>query len=230
MTTESLNLFLEGASEACEVLVEESANGKEKEFYIQGTFAQANAKNRNGRIYHTNVLAEAIANYNKTFVVTNRAVGELGHPPTPIVNYDKVSHIITELKADGDNYIGKARILSTPMGQIVKTFIQEGVQLSVSTRGLGALKKEASGLIVQPGFRLSAVDIVADPSAPECFVNGLMEGTSYVFDAAAGSWVAEQVLEEAVAEIHKTPKPTDAQISRIIQSFVVSLAPTHRNS
>lgn len=231
MTTEGMKLFLEGITDACEIIEEQSEDGSSKDFYIQGIFAQAGKKNKNGRIYSTPILNEAVNDYVKTFVVTNRAVGELGHPATPLVNYDRVSHIITEMVKEGDNFIGKARILSTPMGEIVKTFIKEGVQLSVSTRGLGRVQRDGDVSLVGPGFRLTAVDIVADPSGPECFVQGLMEGSSFVFDAASGNWIAEQVVEEAVEEIRRSKSVDDKQIARIINSFVVSLAkPNYGNS
>ena len=156
----------------------EEKNG-EKKYVIEGIFMQSEAKNRNGRIYPKEVLESATSKYVKEQVKTGRAVGELGHPDSPTINLDRVSHKITELNWDGNNVMGKAEILETPMGQIVRGLMDGQVQLGVSTRGMGSLKQQKGNTIVSDDFILSTVDIVQDPSAPEAFVNGIMEGVEY---------------------------------------------------
>jgi len=167
--------------EAVEVLTEET-NGK-KSFYIQGPFLQGDVKNRNGRIYESRVLAKEVARYNENFIKRNRALGELGHPDGPTVNLDRVSHNITELYQDGSNFIGKAKILNTPMGKIASGLLGDGVQLGVSSRGMGSLVQREGVNYVGEDFMLAtAADIVADPSAPDAFVQGIMEGKEWVWD------------------------------------------------
>ncbi len=154
-----------------------------KHYYIEGVFMQAEQKNRNGRIYPTAHIGPAVEKYVTEYVNKNRAMGELNHPSGPTVNLDKVSHIIKELKVDGNNFIGKSKVLDTPMGNIVKSLIDEGACLGVSSRGMGSLKRNSGGINeVQKDFVLSAVDIVADPSAPDAFVNGILEGKEWVWD------------------------------------------------
>jgi len=154
-----------------------------KEYYIQGVFMQAEQKNRNGRIYPKSHITPAVEKYILDYVKENRALGELNHPSGPTVNLDKVSHIIKDLVCEGNNFMGKAKILDTPMGKIVKNLIEEGAKLGVSSRGMGSLKKSSGGINeVQKDFILSAVDIVADPSAPDAFVNGILEGKEWVWD------------------------------------------------
>jgi len=166
---------------------------------------QGDLKNRNGRIYPSAVLEKEMNRYNEQFIKTKRALGELNHPAGPQINADRVSHLITEMKRDGNNFVGKAKILSTPMGEIVKTFIDEGVRIGVSTRGLGSVKQTKEGIMeVQDDFHLATVDIVTDPSGPDCFVNGIMENTSYFYDIASGTWRAQELqefIEETVAEL-----------------------------
>ena len=167
--------------ETVEVLTEES-NGK-RSYYITGPFLQGDIKNRNGRIYESKVLAKEVARYNEQFIKRNRALGELGHPDGPTVNLDRVSHNITELYQDGSNFIGKAKILNTPMGQIAEGLLGDGVQLGVSSRGMGSLVQREGANYVGEDFHLAtAADIVADPSAPEAFVQGIMEGKEWVWD------------------------------------------------
>jgi len=154
-----------------------------RNYYIEGVFMQAEQKNRNGRVYPKKHISPAVDKYISEYVNQNRALGELNHPSGPTVNLDKVSHIIKELTPDGNNFIGKAKILDTPMGKIVKNLINEGAKLGVSSRGMGSLSKKSGGINeVQKDFILSAVDIVADPSAPDAFVNGIMEGREWVWD------------------------------------------------
>tara|TARA_R110002012_G_scaffold204050_1_gene373604 strand:- start:9675 stop:10322 length:648 start_codon:yes stop_codon:yes gene_type:complete len=181
-------------------LITEKREDGTKEFYIRGNFMQAGVKNRNNRIYDVNVLGPAVSKYMNEYVDKNRALGELNHPSGPTVNLDRVSHIIKEMTAEGDNFVGKAKILNTPMGKIVQNLIEEGACLGVSSRGMGSLKKNHEGINeVQKDFILSAVDIVADPSAPDAFVDGIMEGKEWVWDNG--------ILREAqIANYEKTIK------------------------
>ena len=162
-------------------VLEEEKNGK-KLLYIQGVFLQSELKNRNGRMYPFETLNREVGRYNEEYVKSNRALGELGHPDGPTVNLDRVSHRIVELRAEGTNFMGKAQILDTPMGQIARSLLKEGVQLGVSSRGMGSIDKREDCSIVQDDFMLTtAADIVADPSAPDAFVNGIMEGKEWVW-------------------------------------------------
>ncbi len=160
--------------------VEYIVEGKNKQQYIKGIFMQSDIQNQNGRIYPYNVLKKQVKEFNEKFVKQDRALGELGHPSGPSVNLDRVSHIITELQEDGKNFIGKAKIIDTPNGKIVKNLLESGVRLGVSSRGLGSVKTNKEGVNeVQDDFVLSTVDIVSDPSAPDAFVNGIMEGKEF---------------------------------------------------
>ena len=167
-------------------ILTEEKNGK-KHLYIEGTFLQGNIKNRNGRMYPMETLAREVDKYSNTYIKSGRAMGELGHPDGPIVNLDRVSHLITSLVQEGSNFKGKAKILDTPMGQIAKSLLDEGVRLGVSSRGVGSLKLNREGVnVVADDFMLAtAADIVADPSAPEAFVNGIMEGKEWVWTNSA---------------------------------------------
>jgi hypothetical protein len=189
-------LITEVFNEDCEVLVETNENGS-KSHYIEGIFMQGDIKNRNGRVYPSAVLEKEMKRYNEQFVKTKRALGELGHPDGPQINGDRVSHLITEMKRDGNNFIGKAKILGTPMGNIVKTFIDEGVKIGVSTRGLGSVKQRDGIMEVQNDFHLATVDVVTDPSGPDCFVEGIMENTQYFFDIATASWRPSNGIAES---------------------------------
>lgn len=177
--------------------VTEAKDDGSKDYMIRGVFMQGNVKNRNGRVYPVEVLAKEVDRYNKEYVSKNRAYGELGHPQGPTINLDRVSHMIKELKQDGSNFIGTAKILETPMGNIVKNFINEGATLGVSSRGMGTLKNGKGGASeVQNDFFLAtAADIVADPSAPDAFVEGIMEGKEFV-------WQNGLIKEVEVAELH----------------------------
>ena len=164
----------------CSQDVEYIVEGKSKQQYIKGIFMQSDIQNQNGRVYPFSILQNEVKNYNNKFVKESRALGELGHPSGPTINLDRVSHIITELYEDGKNFIGKAKIMNTPNGKIVKNLIESGVRLGVSSRGLGSVKSNKSGVNeVQKDFVLSTVDIVSDPSAPDAFVNGIMEGREF---------------------------------------------------
>ena len=167
--------------EEVQVLVEEK-NGK-KNLYIEGVFLQSETKNRNGRIYPFDILNREVERYSEEYVKSGRALGELGHPDGPSVNLDRVSHKIVELRAEGTNFYGKARILETPMGKIAKSLLDEGVKLGVSSRGMGSLEERNGVKYVRDDFMLAtAADIVADPSAPDAFVQGIMEGKEWVWD------------------------------------------------
>ena len=167
--------------ENVQILTEEK-DGK-KLLYIEGVFLQGAIKNRNGRMYPFEVLNREVERYNEEYVQSKRALGELGHPDGPTINLDRVSHRITSLRAEGNNFVGKAQILDTPMGNIAKSLLGEGVQLGVSSRGMGSIDKQEGVSIVRDDFMLTtAADIVADPSAPDAFVNGIMEGKEWVWD------------------------------------------------
>ena len=166
-----------------DVQVITEGTGADKKLYIEGVFLQSELKNRNGRVYPFQVLEREVNRYNEEYVKTKRALGELGHPDGPTVNRDRVSHRITELRAEGNNFMGKAQILDTPMGKIAKSLLGEGVQLGVSSRGMGSIDRREDTAYVMDDFMLAtAADIVADPSAPDAFVNGIMEGKEWVWD------------------------------------------------
>jgi len=176
----------------------------EKHLYIEGVFLQSEIKNRNGRIYPFDVLNKEVERYSEEYVKAGRALGELGHPDGPTVNLDRVSHKITSLKAEGNNFMGKARILDTPMGKIAKSLLGEGVKLGVSSRGMGSLKEENGVKYVSDDFMLAtAADIVADPSAPDAFVNGIMEGKEWVWE---GGLLRERQIQEMKKEIDNASK------------------------
>tara|TARA_Y100001951_G_C11214785_1_gene225143 strand:+ start:105 stop:761 length:657 start_codon:yes stop_codon:yes gene_type:complete len=184
------------SAEDVEYIVEEKENGK-KNYKIRGIFMQADVKNRNGRVYPLEVLQKEVAKYNKNFIRENRAFGELGHPEGPTVNLERVSHMVTELHPDGKNFIGEAKIMETPMGKIVKNLIDEGAKLGVSSRGMGSLEQKNGANYVRDDFYLAtAADIVADPSAPNAFVEGIMEGKEWV-------WNHGSLVEAHVAEMKK---------------------------
>lgn len=165
------------------VIVEANEKG-EKEYFIEGVFMQAEIKNRNGRVYPKAIMQKEVNRYVKEFVDQGRAFGELGHPDGPTINLDKVSHMITKLEEDGNNFMGRAKILSTPNGQIVRNLINDGAKLGVSSRGLGSLEQRGGAQYVKDDFQLAtAADIVADPSAPEAFVEGIMEGVEWVYES-----------------------------------------------
>jgi|TARA_B100001094_G_scaffold262369_1_gene263491 hypothetical protein len=167
--------------ENVEVITE--GKGADKRMYIEGVFLQSELKNRNGRMYPFSVLEKEVSRYNEEYVKTSRALGELGHPDGPTVNLDRVSHRITSLRAEGNNFIGKAQILDTPMGKIASSLLGEGVKLGVSSRGMGSIDRREDCNVVMDDFMLAtAADIVADPSAPDAFVNGIMEGKEWAWD------------------------------------------------
>ena len=188
--------------ENIEVLTEER-NGK-KDYKIKGIFMQADIKNRNGRIYPVGTLAKEVKRYNEQFINKKRAFGELGHPDGPTVNLERVSHMITSLKPEGKNFVGEAKIMDTPYGKIVKNLIDEGAQLGVSSRGMGSLQSGSQGNVVGKDFYLAtAADIVADPSAPDAFVEGIMEGKEWVWDNGI---LKSMEVERYKEEIEKTKR------------------------
>jgi len=196
-----MKLIAEYIDNELEILTEEK-NGK-KSYAIEGIFMQAEAKNRNGRVYPRGVMEKAVSKYNAEQVVPGRAVGELNHPEGPTVNLDKVSHKIESLNWQGNNVVGKATILATPMGEVVKGLLDGGVKLGVSTRGMGSLVRGDNAMIVKDDFMLNAVDIVQDPSAPSAFVNGIMEGVEWVWNNGI---IEAQTIEEMETEIKKAPR------------------------
>ena len=203
--------------------IEES--GK-KNYFIEGIFMQGDIKNRNGRVYPAPVIAKEVARYNKNFVEKNRAFGELGHPDGPTVNLDRVSHMITDLKQEGSNFVGKAKVMDTPMGKVVKSLMDEGATLGVSSRGMGSLKANKQGIMeVQNDFMLAtAGDIVADPSAPDAFVRGIMEGVEWIYDVASGSWRAQDRIDQIVTETKKLSKEQlEEQKFKLFSRFLNSL-------
>ena len=188
-----------------EVLTEDK-NGKSAT-YIKGIFLQTEITNRNGRMYRFDSMNREVSKYNEEFIQRGRALGELGHPEGPTVNLDRVSHKIVELYPEGKNFIGKAKLLETPMGKIAKNLLEEGVQLGVSSRGLGSLKKEGSLSVVADDFILStAADIVADPSAPDAFVEGIMEGKEW---ALVDGKIKEAQIEAIKASLDNAPSPQE---------------------
>lgn len=204
------------------IIVEEKL-GKGKEYFIEGIFLQSEIKNRNGRVYPEKVMDSEVNRYVKEYVEKNRAYGELGHPDTPTINLDRVSHLITSLRKEGTNYIGKAKILNTPMGQIAKGLLDGGANLGVSSRALGSLKTNREGVqVVQDDFMLStAADIVADPSAPNAFVQGIMEGREWVF--VDGKYVERHIEEAKKLVQHASTKQINEVSIKAFQDFLAKI-------
>ena len=208
-------LISEHQSDDLNLITEKNANGQ-KDTFIEGVFLQTNLKNRNGRIYPMNIMEKEVKRYNKEFIEKNRAYGELGHPEGPTINLERVSHLITKLEKDGDNFVGKAKIMNTPMGNIVKGLLNDGAKLGVSSRGMGSVQQKNDAQYVQKDFMLAtAADIVADPSAPDAFVDGIMEGVEWINESGVfkaveiESWknqirlTKQRHLEEKKLEIMK---------------------------
>ena len=208
--------------ESVEFIVEQK-NGK-KSLYIEGVFLQGNIKNRNGRMYPMETLRREVQRYSENHVQAGRALGELGHPDGPTVNLDRVSHKIVSLKESGSNFVGKAKILNTPMGKIASSLIEEGVKLGVSSRGIGSLKMTREGInVVGDDFMLAtAADIVADPSAPDAFVEGIMEGKEWVWD---GGILREKYAERTYKQINTlvTQKQLDEKKLDLFNNFLSNL-------
>ena len=201
-------------------VITEKVNGK-KSLVIEGVFMQADSKNRNGRVYPRPILEKAVEKYVKEQVNTGRAVGELNHPEGPTINLDKVSHKITDLRFEGSNVVGKASILKTPMGQIVEGLLEGGVKLGVSRRGMGSLVQKSGAMYVKDDFMLSTVDIVQDPSAPEAFVNGVMEGVDWVWNNGV---LCAQRVEEIETEIKEAKNMRSADVEiKAFKNFLSKL-------
>lgn len=201
--------------------IKENVGNGDKTYFIEGVFMQSSVKNRNGRVYPQNVLIKECKRYITEYVDKGRALGELNHPTGPTVNLDRVSHIVKELYEDGNNVFGKAKVLDTPMGKIVKNLIDEGAQLGVSTRGMGSLKSKNGYQEVQEDFMLAAIDIVADPSAPNAFVNGIMEGREWVFEN--GIWSEKQINFAKNFIKKSSKKELNENIVKIFNNFFKGL-------
>ena len=205
---------------SAEYLVEEN-NGK-KEYKIKGVFLQSNIKNRNGRVYPREILVREVNRYNKEFVNKNRAFGELGHPDGPTVNLERVSHMVKSLKEDGDNFIGEAKIMDTPYGKIVKGLIDEGAQLGVSSRGMGSIMNRNGINFVKDDFYLAtAADIVADPSAPDAFVEGIMESREWVWDNGVLKQVDIESWKKTIQEARQ--RSLEEKKLKVFESFLKKL-------
>jgi hypothetical protein len=205
--------------------ITEAADDGEKKHFIHGIFLQADKKNRNGRVYPVKILAKEVERYMKEIVKNKRAYGELGHPAGPSINLDRVSHLIIDLKKDGSNFIGKALITDTPMGNIAKGLLKSGAKLGVSSRGMGSLKPDDKGIMqVQDDYKIAtAADIVADPSAPDAFVNGIMENVEWLYDPVHNTW-HEQRLQETKKHIRKiSKKQLEEQKLAIFEDYLASL-------
>ena len=199
----------------------EATEKGENQYFIEGVFMQSDVKNRNGRVYPQSILTKEIERYNEEFVQQNRAMGELGHPEGPTVNLERVSHIIKDLRVEGKNVYGKAKILETPMGKIAKNLLNEGCKFGVSSRGMGSLQEKNGVNYVQDDFMLATVDIVADPSAPNAFVNGIMEGKEWIWE---GGVIKERQIEKYKKLIKEsTRRNLEENAVRVFQDFLSKL-------
>ena len=206
--------------ENVEVITE--GKGADKKLYIEGVFLQSEIKNRNGRMYPFSVLEKEVNRYNEEYVKTSRALGELGHPDGPTVNLDRVSHRITSLKSEGNNFIGRAQIMNTPMGNIAKSLLEDGVKLGVSSRGMGSIdKREDMGVVMDDFMLATAADIVADPSAPDAFVNGIMEGKEWAWDN--GILKETEVAKYQSYMNNATRKNLEERTLRVFEHFLSGL-------
>ena len=217
---QTVKLFSEAVEEV-EYITEAKEDGG-KNYKIKGIFMQADVKNRNGRVYPMEILEKEVSKYNKKFVNEKRAFGELGHPEGPTVNLERVSHMITSLKPEGKNFIGEAKIMDTPYGKIVKNLIDEGAQLGVSSRGMGSIQQSNGRGVVGKDFYLAtAADIVADPSAPDAFVEGIMEGKEWIWDNGV---LKSKTVEEYKEEIEKAKMHQLSEVkSKIFADFISKL-------
>lgn len=213
-----MKLIIEN-TEHTEYLVEADEKTGKKNHYIKGIFLQADTKNRNNRVYPKAVMEREVKNFQNS-INAKRALGELNHPAGPTINLDKVSHIITELTFEGNNVIGKAKILGTPMGNIAKSFLDEGVNLGVSSRGMGSLKPMREGYsLVQEDYRLNTIDIVADPSGPDCWVNGIMENVEWLYDEKSGMYKVAEQMKEHISSL--SANQLDEQKVELFKQFLV---------
>ena len=221
-----MRLIAEYNESNLECIVEKKEDGTKK-YAIEGVFMQSESKNRNGRIYPKKIMENAVSKYVEEQVSQNRAVGELNHPEGPTVNLDKVSHLITDLRWEGNDVVGKASILDTPMGQIVKGLLEGGVNLGVSTRGMGSLESRGGVNYVKEDFTLSTVDIVQDPSAPNAFVNGIMEGVEWVWNN--GILTAQEICEEQETEIEIAPRIVKGDYASQVREYKNFLSSIKKN-
>ena len=227
-----MSLLIKEIVEDVQYITEATEDGKGKNYFIEGIIMQGDIKNRNGRMYPSNVLAKEMKRYNEVYVSKNRAYGELGHPAGPTINLDRVSHMFTELKKDVSNIVGRANIMETPMGKIVKNLIDEGGLVGISSRGMGSIKQNKNGIMeVQDDFMLAtAGDIVADPSAPDAFVKGVMEGVEWIYDVASSSWQMANAFDKIEEEIRETAKVSTRELevkaAALFEKFVRSLSKT----
>lgn len=211
-------------------VITETNEHEPKTYFIEGIIMQGDIKNRNGRVYPRETLMRETKRYNEQYVSKNRAYGELGHPAGPTINLDRVSHMFTELKEENSNVVGRAKVMDTPMGKIVKNLIDEGANLGISSRGMGSLKKNKQGIMeVQNDFMLAtAGDIVADPSAPNAFVRGVMEGAEWVYNVASSSWEMANDFDQIEEEIKETAKVSrkelEEQAAIFFTKFINSLS------
>ena len=201
--------------------IKENVGNGDKHYFIEGVFMQSETKNRNGRMYPSSVMSKEVGRYNTEYVAQNRAMGELGHPEGPTVNLERVSHIIKDLRLEGNDVYGRAKILDTPYGKIVKNLMDEGAKLGVSSRGMGSLKEQDGVNVVQEDFMLASVDVVADPSAPNAFVNGIMEGKEWIWDNGI---IKPVQIENYKKIIEKTSsRNLEEQAVRLFTDFIAKL-------
>lgn len=212
-------MFLLQESPVTEVKCLTESDGDKKSYFIEGPFMVANTKNKNGRLYPLHIMENAISEYLPA-IREKRSVGELGHPATPTINQDRVSHLITNLWFEGNEIYGKAKVLPTPMGKIVQTFLDEGIKIGVSSRGMGSLKQTQNGIMeVQNDFRISTVDIVNDPSGPNCFVQGIMEQAAWLYEN--GQWIQAEQTRKAIKKM--SPRKLEESKFRLLQNFLKTL-------
>lgn len=212
-------------TEEVSYLLEAKEDGT-KSYFIEGIIMQGDIKNRNGRVYPKEVLMKEMTRYNKNYVEAKRAYGELGHPSGPTINLDRVSHMFTELRQDGSNVVGRAKVMDTPMGKIVKNLIDEGANLGISSRGMGSVKQNKNGIMeVQSDFMLAtAGDIVADPSAPNAFVQGIMEGVDWVYDVAEQTWKSQNSFDQIEDQVKRmSSRELEEQAYTLFNKFIKSL-------
>jgi len=216
-----MKLFVEQFDGSTTQVILEKTETGEKKYYIEGIFAQAEIKNRNGRLYPKKVLESALEKYQPT-IKARRALGELNHPNSPSVNPERASHLIEKLEWEGNNIHGRAKILSSlPMGKIAKGLIDEGVSFGVSTRGMGTLVEQKGVKIVQNDFNMATIDLVSDPSSPDAWVNGLMENAEWIFNAKSGSWVIAEEIQNKVKKMSKEERLANQAI--LFENFLKSI-------
>lgn len=206
----------------CEYLIE--GKDDQKNHFVSGKFICVNEKNKNGRLYRLENVEPEIGRYIKEMIKTGRSLGELGHPASPQINLDRVSHMVTELNKGDDGFYGKAKILNTPMGNIAKGLLESGAKIGFSTRGMGSLKENQGVMEVQKDFKLSSVDLVADPSGNNCFVNGILEGVEYFYDDARGTWKEEKIHEMKQMAHKMSKRQLEEQALTLMEEYFEMLA------